>query len=74
MLMQAISRDASFLQANEVMDYSMLVGQCDEKKTLYLGIIGNYFLKFEYAKMQIVTKTIPFLHRLYQNIYIRQEN
>lgn len=40
-LMQAISRDATFLQTNEVMDYSMLVGQCDDKKTLYLGIIGK---------------------------------
>lgn len=39
-LMEAIRRDATFLQTNEVMDYSMLVGQCDEKKTLFLGIIG----------------------------------
>lgn len=40
-IMEAIDRDATFLQTNEVMDYSMLVGQSDEKKTLFLGIIGE---------------------------------
>lgn len=38
-LRDAINRDAQFLEKNEVMDYSLLVG-CGTEKVLVLGIIG----------------------------------
>lgn len=34
-------RDASFLERNEVMDYSLLVGLNSDDKILVLGIIGK---------------------------------
>lgn len=40
-LNNAINRDATFLEKNEVMDYSLLVGLNSSGKTLVLGIIGN---------------------------------
>lgn len=39
-LTDAIIRDAKFLENNEVMDYSLLVG-CATGKVLVLGIIGK---------------------------------
>lgn len=39
-LNDAIHRDAKFLEKNDVMDYSLLVG-CASGKLLVLGIIGN---------------------------------
>lgn len=40
-LREAIDRDASFLEKNHIMDYSLLVGQNSEEKMLILGIIGE---------------------------------
>lgn len=39
-LREAINRDASFLEKNDVMDYSLLVGLNSDGKMLVLGIIG----------------------------------
>lgn len=39
-LLGALMRDASFLERNEVMDYSLLVGLNGDDKILVLGIIG----------------------------------
>lgn len=39
-LREAINRDASFLEKNDVMDYSLLVGLNSAGKLLVLGIIG----------------------------------
>lgn len=39
-LNDAINRDAKFLEKNDVMDYSLLVG-CASGKLLVLGIIGK---------------------------------
>lgn len=41
-LHEAIDRDASFLEKNEVMDYSLLVGLNSDDKLLVLGIIGEF--------------------------------
>lgn len=41
-LHEAIDRDASFLEKNEVMDYSLLVGLNNDDKLLVLGIIGEF--------------------------------
>lgn len=41
-LCEAINRDASFLEKNDVMDYSLLVGLNSKNKLLILGIIGKY--------------------------------
>lgn len=41
---EAIDRDARFLESNDVMDYSMLVGLSNSRKLLVLGIIGEYRL------------------------------
>lgn len=38
---EAIDRDAKFLESNDVMDYSMLVGLSNSRKLLVLGIIGK---------------------------------
>lgn len=40
-LREALLRDASFLEENEVMDYSLLVGLNNADKVLVLGIIGK---------------------------------
>lgn len=40
-LREAINRDASFLEKNDVMDYSLLVGLNSDGKLLVLGIIGT---------------------------------
>lgn len=40
-LKDAINRDACFLERNEVMDYSLLVGLDEKKSNLVLGIIGK---------------------------------
>lgn len=40
-LREAIVRDASFLEKNGVMDYSLLVGLNSNDKLLVLGIIGK---------------------------------
>lgn len=40
-LREAINRDASFLEKNHIMDYSLLVGQNSQDKQLVLGIIGK---------------------------------
>lgn len=42
-LKDAIHRDASFLEKNQVMDYSLLVGLDDKNGVLVLGIIGIEF-------------------------------
>lgn len=47
MLREAIERDASFLEKNYVMDYSLLVGL--EKNELIVGII-DYIRKFTIDK------------------------
>jgi len=39
-LRDAIQRDASFLERNIVMDYSLLVGLDNKRNVLVLGIIG----------------------------------
>lgn len=41
-LCDAINRDAQFLEKNEVMDYSLLVGLSGSGKLLVLGIIGEF--------------------------------
>lgn len=41
-LRATINRDASFLEENNIMDYSLLVGQNSEDKMLVLGIIGMF--------------------------------
>lgn len=43
-LHEAIDRDASFLERNEVMDYSLLVGLNSDEKLLVLGIIGEFLM------------------------------
>lgn len=48
-LRDAIDRDASFLEKNEVMDYSLLVGLDSEEKLLVLGII-DYIRTFTFDK------------------------
>lgn len=40
-LREAINRDATFLEKNDVMDYSLLVGLNKSGKLLVLGIIGE---------------------------------
>lgn len=41
-LKDAINRDACFLEKNQVMDYSLLVGLDDKNGVLVLGIIGKF--------------------------------
>lgn len=41
-LRDAINRDASFLEKNRIMDYSLLVGLNSAGKLLVLGIIGEF--------------------------------
>lgn len=41
-LREAISRDAIFLEKNDVMDYSLLVGLDKRGRMLVLGIIGEF--------------------------------
>lgn len=48
-LRDAIARDATFLEKNEVMDYSLLVGLDNERKELVLGII-DYIRTFTLDK------------------------
>lgn len=43
-LKEAITRDACFLERNEVMDYSLLVGLESSEKNLVIGIIGKNVL------------------------------
>lgn len=40
-LFEALNRDASFLERNDVMDYSLLVGLNSNDRILVLGIIGE---------------------------------
>lgn len=40
-LCDAINRDATFLEKNDVMDYSLLVGLNNSGKLLVIGIIGE---------------------------------
>lgn len=42
-LKEAINRDACFLEKNQVMDYSLLVGLDEKNGVLVLGIIGNLY-------------------------------
>lgn len=49
---EAIDRDAKFLESNDVMDYSMLVGLSNSRKLLVLGIIGK-------TKKQVKNKPKP---------------
>lgn len=56
-LVAAIRRDATFLQTNDVMDYSMLVGQCNESRTLFLGIIGKLYLNTKIIGASIIRTT-----------------
>lgn len=64
-LCDAINRDATFLEKNDVMDYSLLVGLNNSGKLLVLGIIGedffyinsniidnNFLILIKYKKMQ----------------------
>jgi 1-phosphatidylinositol-3-phosphate 5-kinase len=39
-LREAINRDSTFLEKNDVMDYSLLVGLESEENFLIVGIIG----------------------------------
>ena len=48
-LNQAIKRDASFLASHRMMDYSLLVGICDENSVLVVGII-DYIRTFTWDK------------------------
>jgi len=48
-LNQAIKRDATFLASHRMMDYSLLVGICDEKSVLVVGII-DYIRAFTQDK------------------------
>ena len=48
-LNQAIKRDATFLASHRMMDYSLLVGICDENSVLVVGII-NYIRTFTWDK------------------------
>ena len=48
-LNQAIKRDATFLASHRMMDYSLLVGICDENSVLVLGII-DYIRTFTWDK------------------------
>lgn len=48
-LREAIHRDASFLEKNDVMDYSLLVGLDGQEKLLVLGII-DYIRTFTLDK------------------------
>ena len=45
----AIKRDASFLASHHMMDYSLLVGICDEESALVVGII-DYIRTFTWDK------------------------
>lgn len=40
-LFEALNRDVSFLERNDVMDYSLLVGLNSNDRVLVLGIIGK---------------------------------
>ena len=48
-LNQAIKRDATFLASHRMMDYSLLVGICDENSVLVVGII-DYIRTFTWDK------------------------
>ncbi|KAF0306219.1 putative 1-phosphatidylinositol 3-phosphate 5-kinase [Amphibalanus amphitrite] len=48
-LMEAISRDTSFLQTCQVMDYSLLVGMDETQRCLVVGII-DYLRSYTYDK------------------------
>lgn len=49
-LKDAINRDACFLERNEVMDYSLLVGLDEKKSNLVLGIIGKPKIVIKFSK------------------------
>ena len=48
-LMEAISRDTSFLQTCQVMDYSLLVGMDEQQRCLVVGVI-DYLRSYTYDK------------------------
>lgn len=66
-LHEAIDRDASFLEKNEVMDYSLLVGLNSNDKLLVLGIIGECSM---FSLCLVNLFIVDFVYRLHSNIYI----
>lgn len=62
-LREAIIRDATFLERNHVMDYSLLVGLNNVDRTLVLGVIGEILLLFFYRN------SIKFRHFCQQIIF-----
>lgn len=65
-LREAINRDASFLEKNDVMDYSLLVGLNSDGRLLVLGIIGTNIISSQFICFSIVI-----LIGLYRSDYIR---
>jgi len=49
LLMNAIRRDSAFLTSQHMMDYSLLVGICDEDNSLVVGII-DYIRQYDWNK------------------------
>lgn len=77
-LREAINRDASFLEKNDIMDYSLLVGQNSNDKILVLGIIGMtiilLFFIYYYIKNELITCFSNNNSRLYPHIHARQKD
>lgn len=64
-LKEAINRDACFLEKNQVMDYSLLVGLDEKNDVLVLGIIGNsVYLNIVYFKFMKYLFQIIYVHSL----------
>lgn len=60
-LSQAITSDSQFLASNLIMDYSLLVGQDDQRKELVVGII-DYIRTFTWdKKLEMVVKSAGIL-------------
>ena len=42
-ILESVFNDTTFLAAENIMDYSLLVGVDDERKELVVGIVGGFF-------------------------------
>lgn len=66
-LRDALQRDASFLERNAIMDYSLLVGLDDKRNMLVLGIIGASESNTQRASFLYIYYS--FSLRLYTHLY-----
>lgn len=76
-LREAISRDAIFLEKNDVMDYSLLVGLDKSGRMLVLGIIGKFKMSFLlklYRNTRQINEFLPFSGQNLSSKFLKQSS